>query len=327
MLVMVCVACAAMFAHPAAASTPGWHIGRSLPEGRSGGVAVAGSRGTVYLLGGDAYEDGDAVYARDPVSHRWHVAMRLPSESHTGTAVMLNRRIYLIGGDAPGAPYTDRVLLLAPGRGTWTRGVPLPEPRILAHAVVVRGEIYVVGGFTPDGPARDIVRFDPDTQRWSHVTDLPTERYAYAVAKDRAGSIYLIGGVAPGAAYEDPPLDLVESYDTASGTWRTRAPLLERRYAMAATVTPTGKIVAAGGAAQRDPERSHSDYGEPDTYVYDPATDRWSVGPLLRAALIFHAMVSADSRVWVIGGATDSGEDECCNAVVQYLSVDDLTAE
>jgi hypothetical protein len=30
-------------------------------------------------------------------------------------------------------------------------------------------------------------------------------------------------------------------------------------------------------------------------------------------------MVSADGRVWSIGGATDSGEDECCDALVQYL--------
>ncbi len=60
------------------------------------------------------------------------------------------------------------------------------------------------------------------------MTGLATSRYAFAVAKDRAGGLYVIGGFSVGAAYADPPLDLVESYDAATGRWSTRAPLPAR---------------------------------------------------------------------------------------------------
>ncbi len=76
---------------PAGAADSLWRVGRGLPQRRVGAGAVVGSRGTIYVVGGEGHQDADAVYDRDPVGERWHVALRLPWD-RLGAAVVRGGR-------------------------------------------------------------------------------------------------------------------------------------------------------------------------------------------------------------------------------------------
>jgi len=83
--------------------------------------------------------------------------------------------------------------------------------------------------------------YDPATNRWSRKADMPTPRYALAVAAVN-GKIYAIGG--QGAHFT--PLATVEIYDPVTDTWSTGTDMPTARSSLAAAAL-NGKIYAIGG--------------------------------------------------------------------------------
>lgn len=97
--------------------------------------------------------------------------------------------------------------------------VPVDEGRLAASAATVAGKIYIFGGYTvaADGAEHstpDVFRFDPATERYERMADMPTpvddataiamfERYIYVVS-----GWHDIGNVS-----------LVQVYDTAQDQW------------------------------------------------------------------------------------------------------------
>jgi N-acetylneuraminic acid mutarotase len=97
--------------------------------------------------------------------------------------------------------------------------VPLPEGRLASVAATVRGKIYIFGGYTvaADGAERstpEVLRFDPATETYTRVADIPTpvDDTTAIVLFDRY--VYLVSGW-----HDVANVALVQVYDADDDRW------------------------------------------------------------------------------------------------------------
>jgi N-acetylneuraminic acid mutarotase len=171
---------------------------------------------------------------------------------------------------------------------TWTVKKKMLVPAHHAAAAEYGGKVYVFGGFVGRpgirgwGPIANAFLYDPVADTWKELAPMPTPRgSACAVVVD--GKIYVIGGAhsnIPGKPSTEPMLanvpqvvtGIVEEYDPAANTWRSRATMpTGRNHFFAAAVD--GKIYAINGRLGTAfvTASDVTDIVE----EYDPKTDSW----------------------------------------------------
>lgn len=212
-----------------------------------------------------------------------------------------------------------------------------PVPRLVRQASVTAtapdGKIYHVGGLgyplqRSERDPRETHRwsllaamevFDPATHTWTELAPMQRARQLFAGTFGRDGRLYVFGGYGHSgsvravdydseatflAAAEEMKhlgrhaLTSTEIYDPETDTWVAGAPMPYGRNAMGAALGADGRIYVVGGALS---------YSIPvpraDVFVYDPATDRWALGPRLRRRRYHHAVtVDPKGRIYAIGG-------------------------
>ena len=169
----------------------------------------------------------------------------------------------------------------------------LPTPRGEFATAVVDGKIYLIGG-TPFENLQGVERenepgiwrgpfgmssvevYDPETNTWQRVVDIPTARSEPLTAVVD-GKIYVLAGYVgkDNKGVNLKNLNVVEMYDPETDTWVRKQDMSRRRMAFGIGVV-AGKIYAIGGTVHpRD--KKPEEPGRVDLVeVYDPATDTWS---------------------------------------------------
>ena len=202
----------------------------------------------------------------------------------------------------------------------------LPTPRGQFATAVVEGKIYLIGG-TPLENLRGVRRenepgiwkgpfgmslvevYDPQTNTWLRVADMPTVRSG-ANAAVVAGRIYVLAGdVGKDNRHVNlKTLKVVEMYDPETDTWVRKQDMSRRRMAFGIGVV-AGKIYAIGGnvhVGDKKPEEP----GRVDLVeVYDPATDTWAKRAdmptrrdAVEAAVIRDTLYAIGGSGWPPGG-------------------------
>ena len=187
--------------------------------------------------------------------------------------------------------------LTASPAGSWGTAAHLPQPLQEMSGAVLHGKIYLLGGINTSNEATRLAyRYDPATNQWERIADLPIERHHMPVVVVN-DSLYAIGG------YEPPtftPTRTLFLYDEQNNLWLGRALLPEARGASAAAAV-SGRIVVAGGIGFS---------GQLDSIaIYDPATDTWRHGapiPTLRDHLTGGAV---GATFYAIAGRRDGNYD------------------
>ena len=224
---------------------------------------------------------------------RWQALPDLPSPRVAFAIANAGDLVYVAGGENQTGVLSSLERFDA-RFGTWTELSQKPSAVADVRAVVHGGEIYIPGGRRSGDPA-DISnvfeRYDPRTESWERLPDLPQPRSAYALAA-LEGKLYLLGGW-DGSSYRRE----VFEYDPDQNTWQERAPMpTARAYADAAVVE--GSIFVLGGENETGRLASNE--------VYTPAQEE--TGPWARRAPLpqprsrFGAAVAL-SIIHVIGGA------------------------
>jgi N-acetylneuraminic acid mutarotase len=108
-----------------------------------------------------------------------------------------------------------------PATDSWASLAPLAEPRRDLAAEVVGGRLLALGGYTGtyvlDAGYRRVVEvYDPASNSWSMVADMPVPRADFASAVV-ATELFVAGGGNWARGLDD-----VSSLDSASGNWRMR---------------------------------------------------------------------------------------------------------
>jgi N-acetylneuraminic acid mutarotase len=116
------------------------------------------------------------------------------ARDHLGAAA-INGIFYAVGGRAGGL--FDALEAYDPVPGQWTTLTPMPTARGGLAAAALGGRLYSFGGegnsHDPFGIFPQTEAYDPSTDTWTSLPDLPTPRHGMgaAAAGDR---IYVPGG-------------------------------------------------------------------------------------------------------------------------------------
>lgn len=243
-----------------------WRIGGNISTSRSGAVAsVLGDK--IYLIGGGfRKEDGrfhfyNMVELYDPISNLWTKGPPMLQPHDYPASVVLDGRIYIIGGHHPeatsGGPMTDPGFsfceVFDPQEGGWQEITPMPTPRFASAAVAYRGKILVLGGagLREDGFMNfDVIEsYDPQTDRWSDEGIRLPWRAAGLCAFTYQDRLYVIGGNS-GQRIENRFAHL----DPESGRWIELSSLEEGRIVMGiALVEDTVYLIGGRGPDKRTP--------------------------------------------------------------------------
>jgi len=234
----------------------------------------------IWLIGGYVgNHPGPAttsVWKFDTVARTWSRGPSLPARRGAGGAALVGRQLHFFGGTNRVAGSTadpDQpdhwVLDLAAGTG-WQSRAGLPNPRNHLTGATVDGKVYAIGGQHNEdestGLQAQVDRYDPATNGWTRVADLPKAR-SHTVSVVRDGRILVLGGTNPGNTASSD----VTQYDPATNAW-ARLPSLPggRKTSVAALVG--GTVYLTGG--------SHAT----STYAGRFA-DRWESGAAMPVAL------------------------------------------
>ena len=278
-----------------------WATVAPLPDTPDGGydhVAVATStNGLIYALGGGA--NTNEMEAYNPTTNAWSVVASSPQGSGSA-ATALNGLIYAISGAPSG-----EVNAYNPATNIWTVVAPQPGTHRGGAAVAgTDGRIYVLGGIAWNGgtdvngnptgnPSNEVDAYNPTTNSWTVLANMPTARDALAAAVGLDGRIYAMGG------YSALPLTAtaeVDVYTPSTNSWAVLPSLPIARGSLAATTGPDGDIYAIGGRF------GYNNYtNEVDEYT--PATNTWStVASLPTTRESLGATTGPDGRIYAVGG-------------------------
>ena len=295
----------------------GWSMGAAMPLPRSE-HAVAELNGKIWVLGG--YPPGrlpsNLVQVYDPATGRWSLGPSLPVPIHHTTVKAVGGKLYMLGGEIDGASsgkperFVADVWVHDPAVGGWAKRASMPTPRGGGGSAVIDGKIYVAGGRPPGGSAFEV--YDPATDKWEKLPDLPSQRNHLAMVAIN-GKIYVAGGrTGPGATA--PRLDVLEIYDPKTKTWTKGAPLPAKRGGITGAVT-AGCMFVFGGEG----EPTHVLGLTPNTYAYDPRSDKWTTLPNLPIAV--HGLKGTaviEGRIFLPGGGITLGGNSGTNAMQVY---------
>ena len=172
-----------------------------LPGDPRGHLTASSLQGKVYVAGGvNSYvvPTSDDLCVFDPETNGW-TTQNLPRPRSHHAAVVLNDKLYLIGGDYR-LVHDDTIVITEvdvydPSTTLWSQAAPLPTPRSALGAVVLGGKIYVIGGIdrAVGAEVASVEEYDPSADRWRVVTSLPEPRQRFSTAVI-GNTGYVIGG-------------------------------------------------------------------------------------------------------------------------------------
>lgn len=136
----------------------------------------------IYLIGGISHEGDDYAYESrvevfDTRSRTISQAAPLPYPTRINAAAYLDGKIYVVGGGHRDwkTKQMKRSSLMAVydiAANTWSLAPPMPSAKETT-AVTYDGKIYVMGGYDGDKAVTSFEQYDPDTNAWTRLPDLP----------------------------------------------------------------------------------------------------------------------------------------------------------
>ncbi|XP_061712454.1 uncharacterized protein LOC133521482 isoform X1 [Cydia pomonella] len=184
-----------------------------------------------------------------------------------------------------------------------------------------RETVLVFGGIDPHAnyglgrnTGKDIFRFDPVTNTWDIVGELPEPRHHHSVAFLR-GRVYLVGGSDPrddDTRGKSVVVSTVWSFEPVTRAWFSESGLAVPRKNFGLVVHKMALYAIGGqdkkGRVLRSVEK------------FDPATGFWSEVRSMSVARMAAAAAKYREYIWVAGGMTGDKKRPVCKVVECYNS-------
>ncbi|WP_417467785.1 Kelch repeat-containing protein [Maricaulis sp.] len=135
-------------------------------------------------------------------------------------------------------------------------GLPDGIGRLAAVAVTVRGQIYIFGGYTvaedgSEASTPEVWRFDPASETYTHLTDMPVPVDDTIALPFEDRYIYLVSGW-----HDTDNTDLVQVYDVEANRWFEATPFPGAPvFGHAGAMDENGRLLVCGGTAVIPPAR------------------------------------------------------------------------
>lgn len=270
-------------------ATGTWSLMAAMTHQRIGHTVTLLGDGRVLAVGGlgAKLQPLSSVEIYDPARNRWAPTAPLPDVRFSQSATLLpDGRVLVVGGIVHGA-ISRSVLIFDPRTQTWTAGPSTISPHAQQSAVALPdGRVLIAGGY---GGKAEV--YDSKAATWAQVggprvlthpvvARLPDGDVLFATGVDRAGR----------------PSSSSSLFDPKTNRWSSAAGMTAGRDSPAAAELRDGRVLVAGGAADRKVLQSAE--------IYDPRSDRWAPAASMRQA---RSAASADvlrnGRVLVCGGS------------------------
>jgi Ca2+-binding RTX toxin-like protein len=242
-------------------ATNAWTRIADLPEPISHAPVVVDGD-TAYLLGGFVGDhpgpSTEHVWKYDTATNTWSEGPPLPERRGAGGGAIVGRTIHYFGGvDRPAGQdvYVDEeehwALDLDAAEPAWEARAPLPNPRNHLAGAALDGKVYALGGQhggnEAGGNQGEVDVYDPATDAWARVADLPTPR-GHIGATVLGGRLYAIGGSVNGGTNSLPSAE-VTAYDVRADAWAVQTPLPAPRRSpvVGAIESREGRLVSSTG--------------------------------------------------------------------------------
>ncbi|XP_050667986.1 uncharacterized protein LOC126967523 isoform X3 [Leptidea sinapis] len=184
-----------------------------------------------------------------------------------------------------------------------------------------RETVLVFGGTDPHSPygvagntGKDIYRFDPVSNSWESVGELPEPRHHHSVAFLR-GRVFLVGGADPredDLRGKSVVVSTVWSYEPVTRSWFSESGLAIPRKNFGLVVHKMALYAIGGqdkkGRVLRSVEK------------FDPKTGFWTEVKSMSVARMAVASVKYREYIWVAGGMTGEKKRPVCKIVECYNS-------
>jgi uncharacterized protein (TIGR03437 family) len=187
-------------------------------------------------------------------------------------------------------------VLSAQSIGTWSSLPSGSYPRSQPQGGVINGVLYVAGGANASGDVPYLESYNPATESWSTLAQLPNlgggdaGRYQGAAGVIN-GKLYLAGGWRTSPAL---PTSSLEIYDPVANAWSQGA-------SMPALTGCSGADVIDGLLYVVSSCNGFSGYVN-SLYVYNPATNAWSTGASMPHVHSQPAVAAIGGILYVAGG-------------------------
>jgi N-acetylneuraminic acid mutarotase len=233
-----------------------WSRLAPMPIGLNHSQAVA-YRGGVYLAGGylDGLEATSSFWRYDPRTRDWAELPPMGLARGAAATGVIGDKLYVAGGapqmfgkSSPPPPFRRLEVYDFESEG-WSTGPEAPFAVHHVNAAPLGGKLYLAGGRVDVEESSDkFFRYDPASEEWEVLPDLPLGKTSSAGLVAAGGKIVLIGG--------DDELDWEEgggwvtptawAFDPQTNRWQRLPDLAIERHALAAAVAG-GRIYAIGG--------------------------------------------------------------------------------
>lgn len=179
--------------------TRAWSSRAPMPTARSA-MAHDVIDGKIYVAGGRPPRGHDfAVY--DPKADKWTTLPDLPTARNHFAAAAIGGKLYLAGGRF-GAGFRSEITAVLevydPATNAWTTKTPMSTARSGLNGIAVNGCFHTFGGEHPSaGPSGVFPHhevYDPSTDRWTRLPDMPIPIHGVTGLAQAGGWIHLPGG-------------------------------------------------------------------------------------------------------------------------------------
>jgi len=136
--------------------TDTWETKAPMPTPRHN-PAIVVYNNKIYVFGGagtpaDIWTDLSMVEVYDPATDTWEEKQGLPTARFKPGAVVINDKIYVIGGFSDGV-MSSRVDVYHPETDTWEDATDFPKGILFSGVVTVNNKLYISGGCNSDWSA------------------------------------------------------------------------------------------------------------------------------------------------------------------------------
>ena len=261
----------------------------SVARGIRDGAAVLG--GKIYVVGGSDQTEKDLFERYDPNTNTWHTLSPISSARDASAVSSLQGKLYTMGGSSNNGNLAT-VEIYEPTSNSWTEGPSLPDVVKNACSITYGNRIYLVGGNDADSKIATNYMLEANANAWVAKAPMSVARAGQrlVIYEDR---IWAMGGNDSDSS--ENTLNLVESYDPVSDSWRAEPSLPEKKHVASAWVA-NGKIYIAGG-------RSALGVYDRSIFSFSRETGWVSAGNLPENKYLADAVVLND-QVYVIAGRT-----------------------
>jgi N-acetylneuraminic acid mutarotase len=289
------------------------------PRTYGGAVAIGGSIGRVYVMGGLNSSQGATLKSAEVFNAihggSWSRIDDMPVGRAAMGTVQTGSKIYVMGGLSDSSvPLKSGVVFDPSSKSTpWSPIADMATARRFPGAVSLNGIVYIMGGDSgPGTPSlKSCEMYSPATNSWSSaITDMSVARNSMGASTASTGSkVCVLGG------NDAPPHPFLhcECYDPVTNSWNAIAPLLSPRRGMG-TATLGGAIYIVGGFGTDEETAPFSDVDtfQRTTRSWNALNTSMAVGRRHPSAAVLYG------KIYVVGG--DSHDPDSSLASVEVFA-------